>query len=366
MPAARRPAFTIVELLVVVAIISLLIAILLPALGRARDAALITQSLANLRNLAAANATYGADYSDRQFTAAGDDFGVVQGNCTTYINTVTCPPQQIAGWDMNGGLWGFWLGGGMCPPNYPGNCGNWIIYWPNEWSFANGMFGYWRLPNYKAFNNYVNGRYYDPVFWAPKDLVWISQAHPGFQYPGEFIPPSAVGGTSIRSTYVWSPAACWNPDVLSRKGFKQPSTLPAAWKCPSAGQAKYPELKTRMIEHSWLQNQDGGSLNPAFAGGASPWLFNQGYSSTPNAMFFDGHVAAIAVSEVMDADRRMRASWDGAAGAPPATGRGLWHTGTPFGADGYYQQYSFDMLADTSFHVLTTDGILGRDILGAK
>ena len=104
MTTARIRAFTIIELLVVVAIISLLIAILLPALGRARDAALITQSLANLRNLAAANATYGADYADHQFTAAGDDFGLVQGNCNTYINTVTCPPQQIAGWDMNGGL----------------------------------------------------------------------------------------------------------------------------------------------------------------------------------------------------------------------------------------------------------------------
>jgi len=72
----RHRAFTIVELLVVVAIISLLIAILLPALGRARDAALITQSQGNLRNLAAANATYGADYADRQFTAARDDFGL--------------------------------------------------------------------------------------------------------------------------------------------------------------------------------------------------------------------------------------------------------------------------------------------------
>jgi hypothetical protein len=83
-------------------------------------------------------------------------------------------------------------------------------------------------------------------------------------------------------------------------------------------------------------------------------------------MFFDGHVASIAVSEVLDADRRMRASWEGAVGAPPTAGRGLWHTGTPLGVNGYYQQLSFDMLADTSFHVLTTDGILGRDILGAK
>jgi hypothetical protein len=43
----------------------------------------------------------------------------------------------------------------------------------------------------------------------------------------------------------------------------------------------------------------------------------------------------------------------------------LWHTGTPLN-NGYYQNLSFDLLADTSFHVLTTDGILGRDALGAK
>jgi hypothetical protein len=68
----------------------------------------------------------------------------------------------------------------------------------------------------------------------------------------------------------------------------------------------------------------------------------------------------------MDANRRALAGWEGASNAPPTAGRGLWHTGTPLGVNGYYQQSSFDTLADTSFHVLTTDGILGRDILGAK
>ena len=49
----RKHGFTIVELLVVVSIIALLIAILLPAIGKARDAARVTQSTANLRNLGA-------------------------------------------------------------------------------------------------------------------------------------------------------------------------------------------------------------------------------------------------------------------------------------------------------------------------
>ena len=61
-----RTGFTIVELLVVVSIIALLIAILLPAIGKAREAALLTQSLSNLRNMGTANAGYSADWADRR------------------------------------------------------------------------------------------------------------------------------------------------------------------------------------------------------------------------------------------------------------------------------------------------------------
>jgi len=56
--------FTLIELLVVVAIIALLIAILLPALGSAKEKANRVRCGANLRSLASMDAQYASNYKD--------------------------------------------------------------------------------------------------------------------------------------------------------------------------------------------------------------------------------------------------------------------------------------------------------------
>lgn len=106
----RSPAFTLVELLVVISIMALLVAILLPGLRNARRSARSVACCANLRNLLAGVQAYATDNGDAVVPAYNmrgvigsasnpydgwgpilDRDGIVRGNNTLHENPFVCP-----------------------------------------------------------------------------------------------------------------------------------------------------------------------------------------------------------------------------------------------------------------------------------
>jgi len=341
----RSRAFTIIEVLVVVSIISLLIGILLPALGKAREQARLTQSVANLSEIGNAHAIYGAEWNDRQVTWINDNISLYGSSASAAFNNFpgVHPPMEV-GLDQNGNFWQLSLDRVASPINFTPPAEGW---------------GAHRRTNIKAFNNYLSGRFYDPVFWAPKDVMAISAIGECWNHHADVC--TQIGTfVGYPTSYSYSPAAMFNPAVMgygNDGAFQDPWDLPAGHRSPSSSACTFPTLKTRVLEHHWLNGNPPHPCNGVYAGfgpfdGCQPYFFNQGWNSSPITLFFDGHVEPLGVREAIEADER----------AMNQTGVGTWSRDTPLGD--YYHETAYEQFSVTtqsSFHILTTYGIKGKD-----
>ncbi|MCC7146398.1 MAG: prepilin-type N-terminal cleavage/methylation domain-containing protein [Phycisphaeraceae bacterium] len=115
MPKAR--AFTLIELLVVIGLIGLLIGLIMPALGSARQTARTAHCLANMRNMELAHGGYAADHDGRMVQAGLAHGGAHANEGTAWINTLQtyygdallarCPSDNSP----------HWPGGAPVPPS---------------------------------------------------------------------------------------------------------------------------------------------------------------------------------------------------------------------------------------------------------
>jgi len=346
---SRARGFTLIELLVVIAIIALLIGILLPAISGARDAALVSQSMANLRNFGAAHATYTAEWNGRQWTTCPDDLTMIlggSGHQGTYASYAPQVPPVPLGYDRNGNHHQTYQGWAIVPMWWPSNCSN----------------GSFRAFHTKPFNQYLNNKVYDPVFWAPKDFTLEERIHQWMEDPGEW--PSGQGHsgentdkTLIFSTYCTSVAA-----QVDSRAFAGPSSpdagltplsLPAGHRTPSMGQTRYPDLKSHMVEHRWLQRPPSPSI-PGTQG--VPWFYNFGADSTPATLFYDSSVRMMSTRKAVQSSNIVESQ-----GGDPLDAIDQ----LCFGSQGYFETYAYggDRTQINSWHVFTRDGILGRDFV---
>lgn len=351
---SARSGFTILDLAATVAVGTLMCAAALPLAAKAGSQNTRAVSRMHLNTLHVVHTMFAADHNDRQFSAIPDNFGL-RPSCALYQAQFGCIDPLVLGEDSLGQSWGFYLG---CAGNGTnGACGNISCYKPID--FAEPTEGAYRYANTPRINEYVSGRFYDPVFFAPDDPTLTDQTRKFIRAGADFELNDPDGASYIwgRTSYDMSPAAMFDPVVMgdgqqgNNPQWRNPSSTSTAggygYRSPAVSQCAYPSLKTRLMEHAMTSHAPA----PCNKGhpGCFPYMWNQSIESQNIALFYDGSVQTLSARDAMNSD---------AHSATP-----LWLRNTPLGVNGVDGAAAADAQVRTSAHFLTTYGIRGRDRL---
>jgi len=177
-----RRGFTLVELLVVVAIIALLLGILLPALGKARELARITACTSNVRQLTVALVQYSVEWKGRfppNVTSGDPEEWYHEERIGQYLPDMDS--ADLASGNIGGGVF-------VCPSedNETGR-----TYGMNIWASATA--DVWVVNATPSETSSPRGDLFNANVDRPSSMLMISEAFSGSFGAGLWFAPATVG-----------------------------------------------------------------------------------------------------------------------------------------------------------------------------
>jgi prepilin-type N-terminal cleavage/methylation domain-containing protein len=259
---ARRGGFTLIELLVVIAIITLLISILLPAVGNARRLGRRAICSSHMRQLLAAQLSYGTDFRNRigalNWVPGTRDGSPTDPNLNALGTTSWLLAMGRQAYDIvkrntgrnlqivqnryfNRNYWhlvlieGGYFGGNQNPINSASGCpeDDWVLRWqrnPDNYAMLRGSSPEpSAVPSgaYEWYRPYWSTYQLVPVAWSPdkhqgvkKTLTQITNRH--HLFTGGSTSNTATLGNRVYDDIYFPSQKVFIFDVFDRHGFRRP------------------------------------------------------------------------------------------------------------------------------------------------
>ncbi len=267
------PGFTLVEMLVVIGVIAVLVAMLLPALTRARRQSQLVNCMSNLRQLATAFANYAADHGDGdrlppayQQKSPGD-WRYEAVAMPLLLDLKYLPTERVQTMKMI-----------FANLDYPNIRYTRVLHCPA--ADDNFDLGWWQSGKSKdLFGTPITG--------------WINRVGGGDEWLGQ--PDFVLGGRPMFTTYQLN--GVWGWHIIHFNGFGRLAfnTISDWHWAAGSGWGREPAARLSgrhrgRIVMAGDANSDWGTLRPTFRHGPD-------HTPTANFVFMDGHVETLSVQD---------------------------------------------------------------------